>query len=155
MAAPKKLAFAEFFWFRVYRGRGIDECWPWLARRREHGYGLARVPSLRRVRGAHRVAYFIATGDWPQVVRHTCDNPPCCNPRHLVGGTQAENVADMIERGRRASCSGEKNPRARLTREQVEEIRRRYVLGDGAALGREFGITRSNVHGIVTGRVWK
>lgn len=35
-----------------------------------------------------------------EIVRHTCDNPPCFLFDHLVLGTQDDNVADMVERGR-------------------------------------------------------
>lgn len=49
---------------------------------------------------AHRVAFFIANGYWPEICRHTCDNPPCCEPAHLLDGSQADNVHDMIERDR-------------------------------------------------------
>jgi hypothetical protein len=44
------------------------------------------------------------------VVRHTCDNPACINPAHLVKGSQKENVSDMLQRQRgnlkRASVVG-------------------------------------------------
>ena len=42
----------------------------------------------------------MAHGYVPEVVRHACDNPPCCNPLHLLGGTHADNVADKVRRGR-------------------------------------------------------
>ena len=50
------------------------------------------------------------------VVRHTCDNPLCCNPNHLVVGTMKDNVDDMFERGR--------NPdRVVYSRERMQELR--------------------------------
>ena len=70
------------------------------------GYGKVRVGSrtdgTRRTARAHRVAWEIARGPIPEghVVRHRCDNPPCVNPDHLELGTQADNVQDMVDRGR-------------------------------------------------------
>lgn len=51
---------------------------------------------------AHRVAYWLTTGEWPadHVVRHTCDNPPCVNPAHLLLGTHSDNTQDKMDRGR-------------------------------------------------------
>lgn len=51
---------------------------------------------------AHRVSYALANGTLPKasVVRHTCDNPPCVNPAHLLAGTQKENMADRKARKR-------------------------------------------------------
>lgn len=48
------------------------------------------------------MAYELTKGHIPagMIVMHTCDNPPCCNPSHLVLGTQAENLADMRAKGR-------------------------------------------------------
>lgn len=54
------------------------------------------------------------------VIRHTCDNPACVNPDHLIVGTHAENVADRVARDR--SATGVKNGRAKLTEEQVIAI---------------------------------
>jgi len=102
----------ERFWSKV-DVRGPDECWPWRAARYENGYGQFYVGNKHG--GAHRMAYYLATGEKPEVVRHTCDNPPCCNPKHLLGGTHADNAHDREERGRgRGNWTSEHNPAARL-----------------------------------------
>lgn len=95
------------FWAKVDR-RGPEECWPWTKAHNEHGYGLMRVNG--RLEKAHRLA-LIGDGEDPGPdvkVLHKCDNPPCCNPRHLRFGSQLENMRDMHERGRRVY---EKKPR--------------------------------------------
>lgn len=83
---------------------GPNECWPWLARKNNNGYGVfgVKVGERWQNRYAHRVAYEIRFGQLPAgvVLRHSCDNPPCCNPAHLVPGTQADNMQDMVRRGR-------------------------------------------------------
>ena len=91
------------FWSKVDR-RGPDECWPWKGALIPNGYGsLGTVEVDGRVRtqvGAHRVSFFIANGYWPRMVRHTCDNPPCVNPAHLLSGDAKSNAQDMLDRGR-------------------------------------------------------
>lgn len=92
------------FWSKVDVGRP-GACWKWRAATNEHGYGLIRVsPEVGLVK-AHRMAWALLNGlsiPGPNlVVRHSCDNPPCCNPAHLSLGTQGENVEDMHVRGRR------------------------------------------------------
>lgn len=95
----EELTFTEAeFWERV-DVRGPDECWPWrlgLTR----GYGYVRSGRRRRYR-AHRIALaFHLRRDPGPVVRHSCDFGACCNWAHLLTGTQADNVADAVERGR-------------------------------------------------------
>lgn len=88
-------------WAKVER-RGPDECWPWTGCRRR-GYGLVKVGGKRGVaRSAHRVVYELTRGPIPPnaVVLHACDNPPCCNPRHLRIGDQHDNARDRELRGR-------------------------------------------------------
>lgn len=96
----RRRPLSDRLWPKVDR-RGPDECWPFTGSRNEHGYGLIRGEDGKLVK-AHRAAYELTHGPLPAgvVLRHSCDNPPCCNPAHGVPGTQADNVADMIARGR-------------------------------------------------------
>ncbi len=99
---PKQVAYFEA---RVDRSGGIDACHKWTLAPNPHGYGRASVGGVRMY--AHRLAWEIANGPIPPglEVCHNCpdgDNPTCCNVAHLWLGTQAENVADMITKGRAA-----------------------------------------------------
>jgi hypothetical protein len=85
----------------IDRSAGPDDCWPWQgALGGSAGHGQTSLN--RKVVYAHRVVYELTNGPIPDglIVRHTCDNPPCCNPAHLLTGTQFDNVQDMISRGR-------------------------------------------------------
>lgn len=68
-----------------------------------HGYGrfVVRRNGRRHRPLAHRIAYaMVADIDPGAVVRHSCDNPPCVNPEHLLVGTQRDNILDARDRGR-------------------------------------------------------
>jgi hypothetical protein len=93
---------------------GPDDCWLWDGAQGAHDYGRVRAGGREDgLTGAHRAVLEVmdeATylpGTTPDrtglVARHNCpsgDNPLCCNPAHLSWGTQADNVADTISRGR-------------------------------------------------------
>lgn len=85
-------------------GLSDTECWNWTKYRSRAEYGVVWHNGKHVF--AHRVAYELANGTKileGLVVRHKCDNPPCVNPAHLETGTPADNVQDMMERGRHAS----------------------------------------------------
>lgn len=75
-------------------------CHEFIGFKNRHGYGQIGVGSKLKL--THRLAWELAFGLIPDGlwVLHKCDNPPCCNVDHLWLGTQAENVADMIAKGR-------------------------------------------------------
>lgn len=89
------------FWDNLNK-EDSEICWNWMGYRNRVGYGQIKVggKNLR----AHRVAYAIANGHVPASldVLHSCDNPPCCNPNHLWLGTDLDNVADKVAKGRQA-----------------------------------------------------
>lgn len=80
-------------------------CWEWQGAKQHFGHGQASWSGEKYL--AHRLSYQTFTGPIQQgnVIRHKCNNPPCCNPTHLVQGTVADNVRDMWDRGR-ARCFG-------------------------------------------------
>lgn len=75
-------------------------CWEWTGAGEPYGHITTGVSDLPRQIKAHRAMFWIVNGYLPPVVRHTCDNPPCCNPAHLEPGTHTDNMRDMAERGR-------------------------------------------------------
>lgn len=88
------------------------DCLVWSGATDADGYAYFKRLG-HRSRRAHRAAYESVHGRPPTgfVVMHTCDRPACVNPAHLVPGTQKQNVADMIAKGRRGTpYPGSKNP---------------------------------------------
>lgn len=92
--------FLNVFWSHVTEASG-DSCWLWRGQHREGGYGRVRDIDGHIVY-AHRLMFAFFNGYAPPCVRHSCDNPPCVNPSHLLGGTQIDNIADRVVRGRSA-----------------------------------------------------
>lgn len=89
------------------------------------------------------------------VVMHTCDVPGCVNPDHLLISTQAENIADMEQKRRGKHPSGHLHGRAKLTAEQVREIREKHLTGRSInSLAREYGVSSPSVSRIVKYEGW-
>jgi hypothetical protein len=97
LAAHLDEQLAERFWARVEKS---GECWLWTGARLQKGYGSIRIAN--RAFSTHRVAMALNGAIPPDdmAVLHRCDNPPCVRPEHLFLGTQADNMADMIKKGR-------------------------------------------------------
>jgi hypothetical protein len=92
-------------------------------------------------------------GDW--VVMHTCDIPACVNPRHLVRGTQSENVKDMQAKLRHVVhlINGESHHSARFTEQQVRDIRA-SSLGS-RQLAEQYGVNIASIQKIRSRKTWK
>ena len=75
-------------------------CAEWTRSTTTKGYGC--IQFKERLALTHRVAWELTNGPIPEglCVCHRCDNPPCCNPEHLFLGTYADNIHDMIAKGR-------------------------------------------------------
>ena len=141
--------------------RGEDECWPFIGYRDPNGYGT--FGSENRKHKAHRIAWELTYGELTsnEVVRHfVCDNPPCCNPKHLRKGSQSDNVADTVSKGRHArglkhslSLQGKSGI---LTRYQVKLIRHFYATDEFSHkdIANAMGVSKATVQSICARRNW-
>lgn len=129
-------------------------CWMWQGARSGGRYGSFRHDG--RSRKAHRVAYELFRGDVPAGlnVLHTCDVPQCVNPDHLWVGTQADNAADMVAKGRSHDRRGELHHQAKLTRADVLSIRGQKGKETAKVLAKHHGVSTSTIYMVWSGHTW-
>lgn len=148
----------ERFTPKVDKSGGPDACWLWTGNKGHNGYGLFSLHPEKITVRAHRMAYLLEYGVDPGIlfVCHTCDQRLCCNPKHLWCGTAADNTHDGMAKGR-MRFSGEKNGRAKLTEQDIIEMRALYDSGSVSqdALGKRYGMGSANIHRIVHRKLWK
>ena len=132
----------------------IDGCWIWQAAKNKNGYGLfSFAGSTYR---AHRFSHMIFKGEIGEdlCVRHTCNNPGCVNPFHLLSGTHQDNSNDMTEQNRQ--CNGRDHHLAKLTELEVKEILDKLILGyTGPELSEEYNVSELSIYKISHGETWK
>lgn len=131
-------------------------CWVWTAAD-NHRYGL--ISNGSKMLKAHRVSYEIHVGQIPEglVVMHSCDNPLCVNPEHLSVGTQLDNIRDRDMKGRQVPNmpAGSSNGMHKLTETEVLSIRRLRSAGwSHSAIAERFGVSRSCISAILSGKRW-
>lgn len=145
------------FWSKVDRSGGPDACWIWTGAPGGWGYGRMMINGERKP--SHRIAWELTNGQIPHdmLVCHHCDTPLCCNPAHLFLGTDADNNADKMAKGRGNTCRGEKTGTSKLTAEQVLEIRARYRPYEvmQADLAAEFGVSVGCIESVVNRKSWR
>lgn len=153
---PKDIAR---FWSKVNTTSNSDECWEWQASKDIHGYGWFFHDN--KMKKANRTAWELCNGMIPNDLNilHTCDNPSCCNPKHLFAGTRQDNMRDMVAKGRNKfpHLVGEQHGKHKLTFGQVNYIRERYARGNitQRVIANEVGISQSQVGRIIRGTRWK
>lgn len=137
---------ADAFWNYCKRG-APNECWEWTGTTAGFGHGKFRFRDQQLK--AHRISWILHNGLIPPDlnVLHKCDNPPCCNPRHLFLGTNADNHADMDDKGRGVT---------HLKTDDIVAIRERAANGEPHAfVAKEFGVNRTTIWRIATRKGWK
>lgn len=109
--------------FDRYVRRMPNGCWEWQGSRNQKGYGTVGCNS--RSYKAHRVAYELATGEWPgaNLICHHCDNPGCVNPAHLFVGTPRDNMQDKVRKGRHATAGLDRHAWLEIFGSQIKPIR--------------------------------
>jgi HNH endonuclease len=107
------------FWRKVAGKDDPKACWIWTGGATPRGYGRFKIDG--RLYSTHRIAFAIAYGGIPDgegyhgtLVCHSCDNPRCCNPKHLSLGTAISNAKEMAQRGRTVQQRAKKEARARI-----------------------------------------
>jgi len=150
--------FEEKFWARVDKSAGPDACWPWTGRKAFNGFPYGIVFHDHRHNLTHRIAWTFANGPIPDGMKilHSCDNPPCCNPKHLFCGTQMDNCRDRDQKGRAYIMRGEEVHTAKATAADVAVIRTLFAAGETTTdIAFRFGFTRTLVYAICVRKTWK
>lgn len=150
--------FATRFWAGVKRG-DPDECWEWqrscCGLRREYGKTSYDGKGIL----AHRAAWLLTHGSLPErplEVCHSCDNPLCCNPRHLWIGTHYQNMIDKVTKGRANTPFGSRNGGAKLTELQVEQIKQLLASGlSQRKIAEQFNVSQPSICYINSGSHWQ
>lgn len=162
----QKVSVEERFWSKVDK---TGNCWLWTANSDRRGYGKFSLQC--HTYRSHRVAYQIAVGPVPDemLILHKCDTPACVNPDHLYVGTHQMNMKDRQNKGRAAYgkrngmsthpetiLRREASPRAKITMAIADSIRKDHAEGfkSHQKLGAKYGIKKSQVHNILTGKQW-
>lgn len=132
-------------------------CVIWLGCKTPKGYGhLAKVTVNQSEQIAHRIAYALYVGEIPKGahVLHRCDVPSCVNPEHLFVGTNADNVADKVAKGR--SFLGIKAAKVRLSERDAADIKYQLQLGTTQkTLADKYHVHPSTIGAIATGKTWQ
>jgi hypothetical protein len=132
-------------------------CHIWMGPITKNGYGTVMID--RQKHYMHRLMYEKSKGPIPEGMNvcHSCDIPSCVNPDHLWLGTWMENQEDKVNKGRASGgrMVGEEHLQAKLTEQDVLEIRRRYAQGETqTALAAEFHVRQGHISNIILKRSW-
>lgn len=164
----------ERLWRHVEKTEG---CWFWTAGTDTGGYGQIAING--RLIRVHRFSYELAYGAIPKgmLICHRCDTRRCVRPDHLFAGTSADNMTDMVVKGRSAKGDastsrlypelrrrGEQHPKAKLTDDDIRTIRTEYrpavstrprSPNSQRGLADRYGVSRNVIQSIIDGVTWR
>lgn len=129
----------------------VTECYLFHGRTAGDGYGTVSYQGKSVY--IHRLVYKYVFGEDPEIVRHSCDTPNCWNPDHLNDGTHADNVYDKVIKMRHHF--GEQHYKAKLTDDQVREIRAKAANMSPVMLALCYDVHRAVIHDILKRKTWK
>lgn len=136
---------------------GKRACWQWKGSRDNLGYGMFGFNG--RTWRAHRLAWVLFNSSISPglCILHKCDNPSCVNPKHLWMGTVGDNNRDRALKGRSKPRFGSLHGRAKLTEEQVLEIRSAYGKPGATSvdLAHAYGVSGTQILTIVHHKAWR
>jgi endogenous inhibitor of DNA gyrase (YacG/DUF329 family) len=140
-------ALSDHLFKFIEKGSSEEECWQWIGCK-VSGYG--RFNHRGKPMKAHRVSWELFNNKKADgfYVCHTCDNPPCANPRHLFLGTNKDNMVDMLKKER---CSA-----STLSAADVIKIKNLLKIGVTAIrLSKDFDVNVQTIYNIKHGKTWK
>lgn len=149
----------ERFWAKVDKSGGPNACWFWTGYTMPNGYG--HFSTVDGYVYTHRFSWSIVNGNIPEgmFICHTCDVRACVNPAHLFLGTALDNNRDTYSKGRGRSgvMKGTDSPSARLSDDDVREIRRLYSTGEWSQqrIADRYGVAQAHVSSIVLRKTWQ
>lgn len=151
----RRRTVAERFWSHVDKG-SPNGCWLWKLKLHSQGYGQFKIGDS--VHKAHRIAYELTFGSPPEgegVIR-SCRNNACVNPEHMFAGDSHDRMTIVVKAGRNNPAVGERNRHAKVTAEEVLQIRAAVESGKThRAVATDFDLHPSTVTDIVNRKIWK
>jgi hypothetical protein len=156
--------FAQNFWTRTRRE---GECLIWTGPTIKSGNNVYRgqVNRHRKKILAYRFAYTLSKGAIPDglQVMHSCDVPLCVEPSHLFLGTQADNMQDMVRKGRASwqarpetRARGSRHGMAKFDEENIRNIRLCLAAGIARSKIASFhGVSHGLIGQIARRRIWR
>ncbi len=151
----------ERFWRNV-EIKEVDDCWEWTSHKNKNGRG--RFEIKRKFIMAPRIAWTLTNGEIRDglCVCHSCDNPGCCNPKHLWLGTYRDNAMDMIKKNRHkptteSAPKGEKSGRSKLKEYQVIAILSeiKNATTTCSDLAKKYSVSYKTIRSVIKRKSWK
>lgn len=133
----------------------MSGCWIWIGATFQKGYGV--IHSERKHKQTHRVSWELYKGKIPEglCVCHRCDNKGCVNPDHLFLGTNDDNVADKVSKGRQHRPKGTLHGLAKLKEEDIPVI---FSLSNSgrkiSELAEMFNVSRTLIYKVLKKEAW-